>query len=88
MVYDLAMKMKILPKFYGSKRKLEKPIIELLKLISKNATKFDEIVKELNEKLSLPDFGKVEEAFYYPHTAFKLLKMYLMLLTTGSASYM
>ena len=31
--FDLAIKMKVLPKFHGTRQKLEKPIIELLKVL-------------------------------------------------------
>jgi 5-methylcytosine-specific restriction endonuclease McrBC GTP-binding regulatory subunit McrB len=50
--FDLAVKMKVLPKFHGTRQKLEKPIVELLKKICK--------VKYSGKNLESYNAGKLE----------------------------
>lgn len=95
---DLAIKMKILPKFHGTRQKLESPIKKFINYckkleISKDNDKYDD--KYLNPQ-SIPVVTKdrkvkfdddTEFEFFFPHTARKLIEMLYKLQTQGFASF-
>lgn len=75
---DFAIKTKILPKFYGNRRKLEKPLIDLL-------TKWLKIENPLkNIEQGIPKTLKSN----YPYTEKKLLEMLFQLQNSGFAGFM
>ncbi|KPU64078.1 hypothetical protein EP1X_00615 [Thermococcus sp. EP1] len=53
-IFDLALLMKILPKFHGNRKKLEKPLKEILKLCIKENEQITVKLKT-DEKIRLPD---------------------------------
>jgi 5-methylcytosine-specific restriction protein B len=79
--FDLAVKMKVLPKFHGTRQKLEQPVKELLK-------EFCEI--EDPDGLidnGIPTWETIKEKTQYVYTAHKLLEMLYRLKTQGFASF-
>lgn len=98
---DLAIKMKILPKFYGAKQKLEKPIKEFIKYcVSLEKSESNNETSEYFNPQSIPLLKKTDEGvlkvsldgkdyeFKFPHTARKLIEMLYKLQTQGFASFM
>ncbi len=94
--FDLAIKMKVLPKFHGTRQRLETPIIELLKVLDIK----EEIITKLKENsITIPEINsnglklKIDDKettlkTNYPHTIKKLLEMFYKLKTQGFASFM
>jgi len=94
---DLAIKMKILPKFHGTRQKLEKPITKFIEycmyLDQKNSDQNKE--KKYLKPQSIPILkdGEIflddnKYSFKFPHTAKKLIEMLYKLQTQGFASFM
>ncbi|SMC09183.1 MrcB family domain-containing protein [Nitratiruptor tergarcus] len=75
--FDLAVKMKVLPKLHGTRQKLEKPIISLLKQFEIESP--EEKIKE-----GIPQIKEIR----YKHTVQKLLEMLYKLKIQGFASFM
>ncbi|MCS7198992.1 MAG: hypothetical protein NZ850_01420 [Caldimicrobium sp.] len=91
---DLAIMMKVLPKFHGTKQKLEEPIRELLELFWKKSSQ-GKVPKEVLDPKSMPIFRgsklKVDNLDVntdYPHTVKKLIEILYKLKTQGFASFM
>lgn len=89
--FDAAILMKVLPKFHGSRTKLEDPLKEVLAWcidpLGPNVKQIDEItqngsetVKNIMQKLN-------EQVYQYPHTARRVIRMLRSLYTTGFASF-
>ncbi|WP_456425536.1 McrB family protein [Desulfurobacterium sp.] len=77
--FDLAIKMKILPKFNGTRQRLWDPIVKLLKEIS--IEKPENLIEN-----GVPDLKSISNQ-KYKHTAHKLLEMLYKLKTQGFASF-
>ncbi|AFK22416.1 McrB family protein [Pyrococcus sp. ST04] len=85
-ILDLAILMKVLPKFHGNRRRLEEPLKDLLNLCLKEKATIDELdfskVKEL-----LKNWEKKKEMFRFKHTAKKVLRMLRQLYEVGFTSF-
>jgi len=77
--FDLALKMKVLPKFHGTRQKLKKPILRFLNFCEIKSP--EELIKE-----GIPDLNSIDSD--YKHTAHKLLEMLYKLQTQGFTSFM
>ncbi len=95
--FDLAVCSKVLPKFYGTRARLEKPLKNIIKwtrpddLEFKEGTELDEQIRELIEEARTQIFSESSESpkpFTYPHTALKALRMLRRLYEEGFASYL
>lgn len=75
---DFAIKTKVLPKFYGNRRKLEKPLLDLLK----KWLKIEDPLKSIEQ--GIPKTFKSN----YPYTEKKLLEMLFQLQNSGFAGFM
>lgn len=89
-IFDLALLMKILPKFHGNRKKLEEPLKEILRICLKEEENLD----ELNSENSLEDVIKIlqnweteKQRFKFQHTAKKVLRMLRQLFEIGFASF-
>ncbi|HDN83021.1 MAG TPA: hypothetical protein ENG50_01510 [Candidatus Altiarchaeales archaeon] len=89
-IFDLALLMKILPKFHGNRKKLEEPLKEILRICLKE----EENPDELNSENSLEDVIKIlqnweteKQRFKFQHTAKKVLRMLRQLFEIGFASF-
>ncbi len=86
--FDLAIKMKILPKFHGTRQKLENPIIELIDNLKKESNleqKIDDLKNNI-EKNGIPKIDELKD-FKYKHTLHKLLELLYKLKTQGFTSF-
>ncbi len=79
---DLAIKMKVLPKFHGTRQRLEEPIKKFLKEIGIDEENINQLIKD-----GIPDLGEVSKKTSFKHTAHKLLEMLYKLKSQGFASY-
>ncbi|MEN3043811.1 MAG: hypothetical protein ABDH37_01140 [Candidatus Hydrothermales bacterium] len=102
-IIDLAILMKVLPKFHGNRAKLEEPLLKVLywcmepetkEIKEENIKKIKEIT-EKNHVLGINEFlekyekqHKEKIQFKFPHTARKVLEMLYKLYTDGYASYL
>ncbi|ADT85205.1 McrB family protein [Thermococcus barophilus] len=101
-IFDLALLMKILPKFHGNRKKLEKPLLLVLKLAKKgmldekDADKdVDELFKEVFETENIQNKSDVvvkvlansTSNYTLQHTAKKVLRMLRQLYEIGFASF-
>ncbi|WP_297518974.1 AAA family ATPase [Thermococcus sp.] len=86
-IFDLALLMKVLPKFHGNRKKLEEPLRVILKLcLSENANiDVQGLGREAVVKL-LKNWETVKENFRFKHTAKKVLRMLRQLYEIGFAS--
>ncbi|ASJ03797.1 hypothetical protein A3L09_10045 [Thermococcus profundus] len=87
-IFDLALLMKVLPKFHGNRKKLEKPLKEVLKFCSGESL-----------EISIDNLGRAEiveilknwqvqkNNFRFKHTAKKVLHMLRQLYEIGFASF-
>ncbi len=85
-IFDLAMLMKILPKFHGNRKKLEKPLIEILKICLND----EEVINDLNLKTItdiLKNWENEKKRFRFQHTGKKILRMLRQLYEIGFASF-
>jgi len=102
-IIDLAVLMKVLPKFHGSRAKLEEPLWKVLNWCinpEKEPKETDKIeiwnkIKEgkEGEELRAEDIVKLlkdfeKSKFRFPHTARKVLEMLYKLYTDGYAGYL
>ncbi|MEM1973668.1 MAG: hypothetical protein QXN68_02640 [Thermoplasmata archaeon] len=100
---DLAIKMKILPKFHGTRQKLENPIKKLImycenvgftgSLQNQPAYLSPKSIPILKEDLTkqtkyIVELDGSQHVFLFPHTARKLIEMLYKLQTQGFASFM
>jgi hypothetical protein len=94
---DLAVLMKVLPKFHGPRAKLEKPLVEVLKWCSNKTidkTEPEGVLKELfNDKWNnlrsvLMEWDNHIETFKYPLTSKKVTEMLARLREIGFTSFM
>ncbi|AIJ06412.1 hypothetical protein JH146_1570 [Methanocaldococcus bathoardescens] len=85
-IFDLAMLMKILPKFHGNRRKLEKPLIEILKICLKDEKEIEEINYEKIIDM-LKNWDNKKGKFRFQHTGKKVLRMLRQLYEIGFASF-
>ncbi|WP_456394816.1 hypothetical protein [Thermococcus sp.] len=100
-IFDLALLMKVLPKFHGNRKKLEKPLLIALKMAKEGKLNGNEAKKKA-EELWNELFGertssnRVEtivrementEDYTYKHTARKTLRMLRQLYEIGFASF-
>jgi len=80
------MLMKILPKFHGNRRKLEKPLIEMLKICLKDEKEIEEINYEKIIDI-LTHWENEKNRFRFKHTGKKVLRMLRQLYDIGFASF-
>jgi hypothetical protein len=95
---DLAVLMKVLPKFHGPRAKLEKPLVEVLKWSSNKtidkSKQIEDVLKELfNDKWNnlrsvLMEWNSQTQTFKYPLTAKKVTEMLARLYEIGFTSFM
>ncbi|USS39968.1 McrB family protein [Thermococcus aggregans] len=87
-IFDLALLMKVLPKFHGNRKKLEEPLKVVLELcLSENA---GINVQELGRKEVieiLKNWETEKDKFLFKHTAKKVLRMLRQLYEIGFASF-
>nr|WP_297093195.1 AAA family ATPase [Thermococcus sp.] len=102
-IFDLALLMKILPKFHGNRKRLEKPLTKVLEACIRGefGVKFKENNQEKSlkmprdiEKISsgaiiemLANWESYRENFRFRHTAKKVLRMLRQLHEIGFASF-
>jgi len=82
--FDQVVLMKVLPKFHGSRGKLEKPLTEVLVWCANNKSHDAESVKNV---LSDPEKEIILEDWECPSTAKRVLRMLQSLNSTGFASF-
>lgn len=87
-IFDLALLMKVLPKFHGNRKKLEEPLKAVLKLCLSESAGIDvqELRKENVIEL-LKNWESGKENFRFKHTARKVLRMLRQLYEIGFASF-
>ncbi|BAA29967.1 788aa long hypothetical protein [Pyrococcus horikoshii OT3] len=99
-IFDLALLMKVLPKFHGNRRKLEKPLLLVLKF-AKTGEIREEDAEKGEEELWKEIFGASEvgdtkavikemkrvKDYKYKHTGKKALRMLRQLYEVGFASF-
>jgi len=87
-IFDLALLMKVLPKFHGNRKKLKEPLKAILKLcLSENAkTRVQDLGREAVLSI-LKNWEKEKENFRFKHTARKVLRMLRQLYEIGFASF-
>lgn len=89
--FDAAILMKVLPKFHGSRTKLEDPLKEVLAWcidpLEPNIKRIDEITQNGSETIKNIIQGLNEQTYQYPHTARRVIRMLRSLYTTGFASF-
>ena len=102
-IFDLALLMKILPKFHGNKSKLEKPLLLILKVVKDGDLSEDDIqrpIKDLlkyllsqysDERINVKDLIIKEikslGEYKFKYTAKKVLRMLRQLYDTGFTSF-
>ncbi len=89
-ILDLALLMKVLPKFHGNRKKLEKPLLLIFKLaktgnISGEEIRFEEQQSRLDTILN--ELRNLEGNYKFKHTARKVLRMLRQLYEIGFASF-
>ena len=87
-IFDLALLMKVLPKFHGNRKRLEKPLKEVLRLclVEDSGLKVDEL-RSADIVEILGDWENKQENFRFKHTARKVLRMLRQLYEIGFASF-
>jgi len=87
-IFDLALLMKVLPKFHGNRKKLEEPLKAVLELCrSENAEiNIQELGRDKVIEL-LKNWETQKENFRFKHTARKVLRMLRQLYEIGFASF-
>ncbi|RLF82364.1 hypothetical protein DRN38_00215 [Thermococci archaeon] len=85
-IFDLALLMKILPKFHGNRKKLEKPLKAVFKICLKENQSFEELNSEKIIEM-LQNWENERKEFRFPHTAKKVLRMLRQLYEIGFASF-
>ncbi|RLI79283.1 hypothetical protein DRP04_09315 [Archaeoglobales archaeon] len=87
-IFDLAILMKILPKFHGNRRRLEIPLKSVLKycLESDSGLKVDELDSEKVKDL-LENWQSKQSEFKFKYTAKKVLRMLRQLYEVGFSSF-
>ena len=86
--FDLAIKMKVLPKFHGTRQKLERPIIKFLELLGISEDEAKRFTEEGIPSVDELDKNIQKNNIKYKHTVCKLLEMLYKLKTEGFASFM
>ncbi|AEK73705.1 hypothetical protein GQS_09055 [Thermococcus sp. 4557] len=87
-IFDLALLMKVLPKFHGNRKKLEEPLKAVLGLCLSENAGID--VRELRREEVmdlLKNWETQKENFRFKHTAKKALRMLRQLYEIGFASF-
>jgi len=99
-IFDLALLMKVLPKFHGNRKRLEKPLLITLQLAKEGKLEGDEYKLEEEElfkrifgenttrgpKAVINEFEKIDH-YHFKHTAKKVLRMLRQLYEIGFASF-
>ena len=101
-IFDLALLIKVLPKFHGNRKKLEKPLLLLLKLAKEGTLEIEDAHKKV-EELFKDIFGvestqdrkgvvvkeliNPSNTYVFQHTARKVLRMLRQLYEIGFASF-
>ena len=87
-IFDLAILMKILPKFHGNRRKLEKPLSFMLKLAKRRNGESEKKIEDVELEAILEEMKPEKLKNYrYKHTAKKVLRMLRQLYEVGFASF-
>jgi 5-methylcytosine-specific restriction endonuclease McrBC GTP-binding regulatory subunit McrB len=79
--------MKILPKFHGNRKKLEKPLKEVLKTCLADGIINVDGLDDRKVIELLENWDSMKEEFRFKHTAKKLLRMLRQLYEIGFASF-
>lgn len=100
-IIDLAVLMKVLPKFHGNRGKLEEPLWKVLYwslkgTIEGNNFEIRKVWQKITNKQEEPDLREIAEflknfdetKFNFPYTARKVFEMLYKLYTDGYASYL
>ena len=87
--FDAAVLMKVLPKFHGSRGRLEAPLVSILAWCSNPDTPDEALIKS---KLQQSDFDPALDAlnqidYCYPKTAERVKRMLATLFRTGFAAF-
>ena len=85
-IFDLAILMKILPKFHGNRKKLERPIKEVLRICLKESFDVDSLTTDKIIEL-LKNWNEEKQKFRFYHTAKKSLRMLRQLYEVGFSSF-
>ena len=87
-IFDLALLMKVLPKFHGNRKRLERPLKEVLRLclVEGSSLKVDEL-RGVDIVGILGDWENQKTSFRFKHTARKVLRMLRQLYEIGFASF-
>ncbi len=85
-IFDSALLMKILPKFHGNRKKLEKPLKKILRICLKDEQNLDELNSEKIVEI-LQNWEVEKRMFRFQHTAKKVLRMLRSLYEIGFASF-
>ncbi|WP_010480087.1 McrB family protein [Thermococcus zilligii] len=87
-IFDLAILMKVLPKFHGNRKKLENPLKEALKLclVEGSGLNVDELRSADIVKI-LEEWENQKTNFRFKHTSKKVLRMLRQLHEIGFASF-
>ncbi|NJE77388.1 hypothetical protein E3E37_10735, partial [Thermococcus sp. ES12] len=102
-IFDLALLIKVLPKFHGNRKKLERPLKKVLEMCiekefdvkfkennNERIIKLPQNIEELNSGAIIEMFTnwkKYENNFRFKHTAKKILRMLRQLYEIGFASF-
>jgi energy-coupling factor transporter ATP-binding protein EcfA2 len=86
--FDAAVLMKVLPKFHGSRSKLEQSLIEILAWCMDPDTPIKQIITDNLQNSENNDFESLSQLTYKcPRTAERALRMLRALYTTGFAAF-
>ena len=89
--FDAAVLMKVLPKFYGSRGKLEAPLKAVLAWCINpellDDKKIEDVVKNIENDSGSNPFDEIVKLYRYPNTAKRAQRMLLSLYTTGFAAF-
>ncbi|AEC52748.1 hypothetical protein PNA2_1833 [Pyrococcus sp. NA2] len=101
-IFELALLMKILPKFHGNRRKLEKPLLLILKLAKEGELNEEDIGKDADElfdeifgpenirskgEMIAKALSSLKNDYKFKHIAKKVLRMLRQLYEVGFASF-
>jgi len=86
-IFDLAILMKILPKFHGNRKKIEKPLKEVLKRCLAGGVINVDGLDDRNVVEILENWNSRKVEFRFKHTAKKVLRMLRQLYEIGFASF-
>ncbi|MEO0295712.1 MAG: hypothetical protein ABIM85_06785 [candidate division WOR-3 bacterium] len=97
-IFDLAILMKVLPKFHGNRAKLEAPLYKVLYWCKKPGNQGEKKLEDIKSELGINEIEKIEDEikklknnqsdWRFSHTALKVLEMLYELFMEGYAGYL